>query len=401
MWSAYSRLVASRRTLVVLLAAWTVGWFAVMAVPGGYAWHFFTIGEGILSDLDDPRLGLHVYADDPKLQIGPVAFVVTWLLRMLSSPRSGMLTAQLFCAGAIVLILAMVQRIAVLGQIASRHVVPVERIDRRLLVAAFCVVPVWMYAAVFSLHLDDILAMIFGVAALLCALDRRPWLTGVFVALAVDSKPWAVPFAAVILLLPGPRSWLRSAAGATAGVVAAWLPFFVADPNTTRALRFTIGNTALSALRVLGVQDPRTPLWDRPAQMLIGLALAAIAVRRGRWAAALLVAMSVRLALDPGTNRYYTAGLVVGALAWDVCGSRLRWPAWSLTTFLLLHELRWLRAFDPLHGWLVLGFAAAATAVAVHPPENRTAPLAGIPGAAEWELPSHLAFDTGVPSLRP
>jgi hypothetical protein len=383
-WSAYGRLVASRRTLVVLLAAWTVGWFAVMAVPGGYAWHFFTIGEGILSDLDDPRLGLHVYADDPKLQIGPVAFLVTWLLRLLS-PRSGMLTAQLFCAGAIVLVLAMVQRIAVLGQVASRLVVPLDRIDRRLLAAAFCVVPVWMYAAVFSLHLDDVLAMIFGVAALLCALDRRPWLTGLFVALAVDSKPWAVPFAAVILLLPGARSWLRSAVAAAIGVAAAWLPFFVADPNTTRALRFTIANTALSALRVLGVQDPRTPSWDRPAQMLIGLALAAIAVRRGRWAAALLVAMSVRLALDPGTNRYYTAGLVVGALVWDVCGSRLRWPAWSLTAFLLLHELRWLRAFDPLHGWLVLGFAAAATAVAVHPAENR--PVL---------LPHYSPFDTEV-----
>ncbi|MGI5183870.1 hypothetical protein ACQEVZ_47210 [Dactylosporangium sp. CA-152071] len=52
---------------------------------------------------------------------------------------------------------------------------------------------------------------------------------------------------------------LTGAAGMATVVAAAWLPFFLADPGTSNALRFTIADTELSALRVLGVHDARTP----------------------------------------------------------------------------------------------------------------------------------------------
>lgn len=132
-------------------------------------------------------------------------------------------------------------------------------LERRLVAVALFFVPVWMYLAVAVTHLDDVLALLFAVLALRAGVRDRPVLAGVLVGLAVDSKPWALPFAVLLLLIPDLR---RRAAGAAvlAGVVlVAWLPFFLADPGTVRALHFTIPNTAWSALRVLEIENARTP----------------------------------------------------------------------------------------------------------------------------------------------
>lgn len=351
----------------VALAAWALLWSAVMSVHGAMAWHFFTSGASILTDLDDPRLGLHLYADAPQLQIGPFSFVVTELLRPLSA-GTGAVTAQVFCMAAGLLILWLVRGIALAGGVATRLGITSREIDRRLFLAAGCAIPVWSYVAVASLHLDDVLALTLGVAALWAALRDRALLTGVCVALAIDSKPWALPMVVLILLIPAMAGRVCAALTVAAGVALAWLPFFLVDPNTVRALHYTIANTSLSTLRVLGVTDPQTPAWDRPLQTALGLALGVLAIRRGRWPGALLVIMAVRLALDPGTNRYYTAGLVVGAVIWDVCGSRLRWPVWSLAVLLLLHELRWASSFNEWHGWLLLLFVIAVIGTVFAPP---------------------------------
>jgi hypothetical protein len=145
-------------------------------------------------------------------------------------------------------------------------------------------------------------------------------------------------------------------------VAAAWLPFFIADPLTVRAMHYTIANRPLSGLRLFDVMSARTPPWDRPLQTLLGVALGAAALWRGRPTGVLLVVMASRLALDPSTNRYYTAGLAAGALLWDVTGSRRRWPWWSLTVLLGLHAARWVPALDPFHGLALVAFALAAAA---------------------------------------
>ena len=145
------------------------------------------------------------------------------------------------------------------------------------------------------------------------------------------------------------------------GIAAGWLPFFIADPQTMRAMHYTIANTPLSGLHVFDPRAARTPFWDRPLQTVVGLVLGAAAVWRGRVTGVLLLVMASRLALDPSSNRYYTAGLVAGALLWDVTGSRRTWPWWSLTVVLGLHFARWFPALDPLHGPAMLAFAAVAT----------------------------------------
>jgi len=342
-------------------ALWCAAWFVVAAHRGGAAWHFFVLGGGVLADIDDgSRAGLHVYAEHPLLQIGPLALAAAWGLGRLANGYS-LLAAQLLGAGLGVGVVLLVRRIALrAGVLGGRLAGGVP--TGKLLVASACFVPVWLYAAVASVHLDDVLALTFGLSAVALVQSGRPVWAGLAVAAAVDSKPWALPLGVVLLALAPRRTRAVGVGVAAAGVAAGWLPFFLADPQTVRALHYTIVNTALSGLRVLHVTSARTPPWDRPLQALVGAALGVAALRRGRLTGLPLLVMASRLALDPGTNRYYTAGVAAGALLWDLTGSRRRWPWWSLTVLLGLHLARWVPTLDPLHGPAVVAFAVAAAA---------------------------------------
>jgi hypothetical protein len=63
-----------------------------------------------------------------------------------------------------------------------------------------------------------------------------------------------------------------------------------------------------------------------------------VAVWRRRWAAVPLVGIAMRVALDPQVFVYYTAGLVLAALAWDLLRSRRAVPWWTLFSFVLLND---------------------------------------------------------------
>ncbi len=343
-----------RRAVPAAVAVWALAWFVAMAWHGGASWHFFVQGGRALADLDDPAGGLHLYAAAPVLQIGPVAFLTVDALALVSG-RPPLPAAQLLGVAAGAYVLWQARRFAI-ERWGDRR-----RANRRIAYAAVAFVPAWMYLAVASAHLDDVLALTAGVAAVAAARARRPWLTGVLLGLAVDAKPWAVGFAAVLLILPGPRAWVRGSIATGAVAVAGWLPFFAADPRTARLLHFTIPNTSLPALRALGVTDARTPPWDRPAQALIGIALGVVAVRRGAWPAVLLLAVAARIALDPGTNKYYAAGIAVGALLWDLAGTDRRLPWWTAAGAAALYLSRWIPMPPSAHGWLTLLFCAACT----------------------------------------
>jgi hypothetical protein len=125
--------------------------------------------------------------------------------------------------------------------------------------------------------------------------------------------------------------------------------------------RFTIPNDRSSALRVLGVMDPRTPWWDRSAQLLLGVAGGAVAVWRRRWPAVLLVAVAARIMLDPGVYAYYTSGALLGTIVVDLVVTRWRFPWATAAAALLLYAARFTHALIPfsLHqlGVLRLVFA--------------------------------------------
>ncbi len=176
---------------------------------------------------------------------------------------------------------------------------------------------VWSDVAVRTAHLDDAIALAAAAGAAGAIARRRPWLAVVLLAVAAGAKPWAIMFAPLALAVPG-RDALRRLAALAGLVLVGWLPFVIDEPGTVHAAAsFKITNATSSALRALGFANATTPAWVRPAQVLFGLAAAALRVRTGRWHAVLMATVAIRLVLDPAVHHYYTAGLVVGVLLWE------------------------------------------------------------------------------------
>ena len=334
----------------LVLWPWALAWVAFQAGMAGQSWHFFAQG-GRLLFANAPGAGLQLYATHPDLQIGPLALAVSDVLRAVG-PGNGESTAIAAMSLTGPLVLAAVWRL----------VPAAERLRRsRLLLAGLLFLPVWTELTTHFAHIDDLMALGFSVAALHAVARRHPVWAGLALAAAADSKPWAAAFVVLLLALPR-RQWLTGLAAFSGGIAVVWLPFLLADPRTVAAVtRFTIPNDRSSALRVLGVLDPRTPWWDRSAQLLLGVAGGAVAVRRGRWPAVLLVAVAARILLDPGVYAYYTAGALLGTIVVDLVVTRWRVPWATVTAALLLYAARFTHALIPfsLHqlGELRLVFA--------------------------------------------
>jgi len=78
--------------------------------------------------------------------------------------------------------------------------------------------------------------------------------------------------------------------------------------------------------------------WMRWVQLGAAWAIGAIAVHRDRWPAVLLVAIAVRVALDPEIYLYYGTGLVVAAFVWDALRSPRALPLMTLFAFVFLND---------------------------------------------------------------
>ena len=391
----------------IALGCWTVLWFVVLAPGGGIAWHFFVTGSRLLFSGPYGRYyhgagGLHLYANYAWLQIGPLALAVAAVLRRLG-PDQGLVPAQLVMTG--------------MGLIALQAIRDVARTARpglaggsaqrwTFLAGGAIFMIAWVELAVAYGHLDDALALLLAVLALQAAVHGHPALTGIAVGLAADAKPWALIFLPVLLLAGGLPSWrspVRAArpvraslgpwawaAGCAAAVIAAgWLPFFLADPATVNALHYTIVNLPDSALRALGVRSARTPSWDRSAQVGIGCVLGALAIWRGRWPAVILLGVGARIALDPAAHGYYTAGVLAGALIWDLTGARRPLPSWTLLSFCALSIVPLATADPAVRGSVRLALVVAFTLAALLGPSRwYWGPEAERPGPAEPAEPA-------------
>jgi hypothetical protein len=150
-----------------------------------------------------------------------------------------------------------------------------------------------------------------------------------------------------------------------------WLPFFVADRSTFTTSSFGQVVDSASALRALGVTAHEMPHWVRPAQLLLGLGLAALLVRRGRWGAAIAAAMAVRLALDPSIWGYYLPTFVFAALVLDLVAARRPLPVATLATYLGLAIAPWYVTDRAALGEIRLGTAVFLAATAIVMPLAR------------------------------
>ncbi len=350
--------------------AWAAVWTGARLPGGGGSWHYFAQGSRLLFG-DDPGQGLHLYAAHPDLQIGPVAFLAATPLRLLGASTGRLAAIAAMSATGPLVLYALWRLVPEPGRRPSR-----------LLAAGAVFLPVWAELVTHAGHLDDVLALIFAVAALHAVRSGHPVAAGLLVAASADAKPWAAAFAPLVLAVAGRARWRAGAAWA-GGLAAAWLPFLLYDGRTLTAAGFTIPTATSSGLRALGFAYARTPAWDRPAQLVLGCLLGTAAVARGRWPAVILAGTAARILLDPEVYSYYTAGILLGALAYDLAVADGRWPWLTTGGLVSLYVARLVAHVAPisLHvlGLLRVGYVIAVIAVVLLPrrTEGQTPAVAG------------------------
>lgn len=360
----------------ILLTLWAAAWFAVVSPSGGVSWHFVRTGQQLLFGTV-PGGGLALYANHPDLQMGPLSFLAAALFAPFP-PAVGEVLAEALMSLLGLYMIVLVGRSAaelMLGS-GTNH----ARLQKRVLIAGLAFLPMWIEVSVRFAHLDDVLALFFTTLAVRFLVKGSPVATAVLLALAVDSKPWAVNFLPLLLVLPR-ASWRPALLSLAAVVGAAWLPFYLGNLSSFAAAQFTIPNQPASALRWFGVNSAATPWWDRPAQAALGLALGAVAVLRGRWPAVILLGADARILLDPSVYTYYTAAILLGTLVWDTLGQRRLVPWWSWTALLCLYGSALFVPSPATQGLIRLAFVLVSASVillAPHRPARRRARTARV-----------------------
>lgn len=313
----------------MVISAWALLWGALMMRVGGFSWRYFVTGGDAVIHFGASCGGWHVYACHPELQYGPLTLLVSGAVHLLPTAVAKPVALSLMLLSGPALLVMLGHRVSGTGR--RRHT-----LAPTVLAAGGLMMPFWAVLAVYYAHLDDVLAMVALVAAV-AALRRARYLPATFIlAASASAKPWAVGFVTLLLLVPAARR-ARHVVIYVAVTAGAWLPFFLADAGTWRLTQFGITNAPSSALRALGIVDPTTPAWDRPAQLTLAVVLGLVLGRRGRWAWVPLAVLASRLLLDPQVYGYYSAGLLMAAVVADLGGAHLpsrqtvRVPWWTLT----------------------------------------------------------------------
>ena len=306
----------------VVLMLWSLGWALLHVADHGWSWHFLVTGSEALFSSS----GLDLYVQHPELQMGPVTFIVGAPFALLPQAGVGEAAAMMFMLIIGLLVVRELKEIVggdteVSGQLWFR--------------SSLVVMLVWTELAVHWVHLDDGLALLCTMVGLRLVRSGRVLMSAVVLGLAVDFKPWAVPFVAIVLIAPR-RQWVPAVLVWVAVVAVAWAPFVIAFPDTVHLAGFTIPVDPASTLHVFGALDG-TPEWCRYAQMLGGTAVAVLAVARGRWASVLLVVIALRMLLDPATKTYYEAGLMVGTAVFDLALAVSAYPVVTLLAFVAVY----------------------------------------------------------------
>lgn len=314
--------------------------------------------------------GFGVYAELPNIQSGPLSLLAVGLVDPLGPWAFPLAVA-----------LAYVATIAAVWRMPGVR----ERSPLTWLVGG-AVLLFWWRTFAFQGHLDDAVAVALAVAATAAALRGRDLGAGVLLGVSLAVKPWTVLLLPLAMRTSGPRH--RRLAGPLLGLaigVAAWAPFVLADRGTVGGMRPTVWTAPDSVLRLVTGSAWTMPTALRLAQLALCLAVVAWCVVRGHAAWALFAGVAVRLLLDGGTWPYYTAGLVAGALVFDLTAHRRRLPWAVLAATVLLPKPTWVGP-DELRALLrFLACAAALGAVLWRSQRARSGPGGSIPAALDGD----------------
>lgn len=342
-------LALRRRWLVLSVIAVLSGLSRLKAA--GMSWHYLVTGVHVLLSPHAASL----YARHPELQMGPLTFILGALFVVVLPGLLGKVAGMLFMLAV---------GVVITQQVGTLMHLPDRRAERRWFIASALGLIAWSEVAVHWGHLDDAMALLAAVVGVRLARNGTWVWAALAFAVAVDFKPWILP--AVGLLMAAPRRQaLLGVVVFGAVIAAAWAPFVLLDPSTVGASGFRIAVSPASTLHLLHLASGGTPPWCRAAQLAGGLVLAAIAAKRGRWAAVLMIVIALRLLLDPGTKNYYDSGLLVATGVFDVAAvTALPWATLAAALFVYLPsyalvglpEERAVLRTVLLFGLLVVGF---------------------------------------------
>ena len=335
--------------VVRAVRARTIIWlFVLAAVAARYVgrsdgdWEEIFDATGLLFGVHGPIHhlpgGLHLYASYPEFQFGPLALIAAvplwaagWSARWLAA------VAMLGIGWAsLVLIDRAASGTGSAGtDVGAARPARVEPAELGRLVGGVVAAVAWVPLAARYLHIDDALAVLAIVGAVVAIRCERGVLAGLLVGAAIGCKPWAAPMMPMLAGLPRTQ-WRRAGAAAVAATAAVWLPFLIAAPSMVRAGSPQVDVSDASVLRLFGVPGGIGPGWVRPVQLVVAGMCATVAATRGRWTGVALVVLAVRILVDPGTFEYYTSALVIAALVWDTVARSSAVPVATVSAALAL-----------------------------------------------------------------
>lgn len=336
--------------VVRAVRARTIIWlFVLAAVAARYVgrsdgdWEEIFDATGLLFGVHGPIHhlpgGLHLYASYPEFQFGPLALIAA--VPLWAAGWSARWLAAVTMLGIGWASLVLIDRAASgTGGIAGTDVgaarpARVEPAELGRLVGGVVAAVAWVPLAARYLHIDDALAVLAIVGAVVAIRCERGVLAGLLVGAAIGCKPWAAPMMPMLAGLPRTQ-WRRAGAAAVAATAAVWLPFLIAAPSMVRAGSPQVDVSDASVLRLFGVPGGIGPGWVRPVQLVVAGVCATVAATRGRWTGVALVVLAVRILVDPGTFEYYTSALVVAALVWDTVARSSAVPVATVSAALAL-----------------------------------------------------------------
>ena len=183
----------------VVLAAWTAICFGLCVRPGraGVDWSTVDRGAHLLTG-GQAAGGLHLYARDPSIQIGPLTLGAVRFIELFAGRHAALAVALIGTALLLPALASLERAVRFTTDDAARH-----RAAKLTLIGGLFVAPAWLQATVVYAHPDDVLVAVFTVGTLVAVARRRPALLGLMIALAIAAKPTAVVLVPLVLVFSG------------------------------------------------------------------------------------------------------------------------------------------------------------------------------------------------------